>query len=110
MKNFSSSADMLACYYGRRREVSRPGEHTGMIFCPMKLAGIAGERCGEYQSDLGCGAGCPAKAAAPEIAAARVARNEANLRAFCKSYRKNGSSRRPGRIPKSQDPFMGVDR
>lgn len=106
MNKFSISADLLACYYGRRSEMSRPGEHTGMVFCPMKLAGIAVERCGQYQQSLGCGAACPAKAGRKEISASKAARRNEDLRKFCNFYRKNGSGRRPGRIPKNEDPFL----
>jgi hypothetical protein len=39
---------------------------SGMVFCPMKVAGIAVMRCWEYQQQLGCGVKCPNAVTAKE--------------------------------------------
>lgn len=71
-----NNAPELSTQQGRQQVVNQAGENTGMIECPLKMAGIAIERCWMYQAELGCGLTCKAKAKRTEIGAVRKAKRE----------------------------------
>src|SRR5581483_301402 len=49
--------------------LQRKSDFTGMIFCPLKMSGMAIMACWQHQKDDGCGFRCPAKVARGDVLA-----------------------------------------
>lgn len=64
--NVIDTSGVVPAQLGRQESMVRKDVFTGMVWCPVKLSGIAILRCAEYQKALGCGRGCR-NAAAPGL-------------------------------------------
>ncbi len=49
--------------------LAKKNEFTGMIFCPLKMSGMAIMACWQHQKDDGCGFRCPAKVGRGDVLA-----------------------------------------